>query len=120
MDAELDRMVAQRARAIHSLAEALDSDFFRALAEPVRIEIVKALLLHGSSDIHSLASHLPQDRSVLSRHLQTLLRAGLVSCQKEGRRRIYALAPGAFVVRMEHMLQSVRGLIAICCPPEKR
>jgi len=104
-------------RAAQRVVEALDSDFLRALAEPARVEILKLLVLHGPSDISEIAARLPQDRSVLSRHLQTLLRAGVVKCAKDGRRRIYNLQGSAFVGRLDEMLSSVRGLVALCCPP---
>jgi DNA-binding transcriptional ArsR family regulator len=105
--------------AARRIVETLDSAFFRALAEPVRVEILKVLLLQGASDISTLARHLPQDRSVLSRHLQILLTAGLVACDKDGRRRVYRLRGGAFVERLEHMLTSVKELVTLCCPTEK-
>jgi DNA-binding transcriptional ArsR family regulator len=105
-------------QAARQIVDALDSAFFQALAEPARIQILKVLLLRGASDIHSIAEELPQDRSVLSRHLQTLLRAGLVCCVKDGRRRIYSLRGGAFVKRLEAMLGKVKQLVAICCPGE--
>jgi ArsR family transcriptional regulator, zinc-responsive transcriptional repressor len=105
-------------RAARQIVETLDSEFFRALAEPVRIDVMRILLLQGASDINSIAKQLPQDRSVLSRHLQTLSRAGLVSCVKEGRHHFYALRGGAFIERLEHILSSVKALVATCCPEE--
>jgi DNA-binding transcriptional ArsR family regulator len=110
----------EKDRAAKRIVDVFDSDFFRALAEPARVELLKVLLLQGSLDIHSIAQHLPQDRSVLSRHLQTLLRAGVVDCVKEGRRRIYSLRGGPFIDRLEGILSSVKELVAICCPQDLR
>ncbi len=108
--------LSRQDRAAHRVVEALDSELLRALAEPSRVEILKLLVMNGPSDISQIAAILPQDRSVLSRHLQTLLRAGVVSCSKDGRRRVYNLQGSAFIGRLEEMLASVRGLVALCCP----
>jgi DNA-binding transcriptional ArsR family regulator len=105
-------------RAAREIVAALDSSFFQALAEPARIQILRVLLLDGASDINSIAAHLPQDRSVLSRHLQTLLANGIVKCKKDGRRRVYSLEGRAFIERLEGMLGSVRRLVSICCPDQ--
>jgi DNA-binding transcriptional ArsR family regulator len=105
-------------RAARELVDALDSGLFRALAEPVRVEILKLLLLSGASDINTIARRFPQDRSVLSRHLQTLLDANLVCCTKDGRRRIYSLSPRALIERLEQLVADARRLVSICCPGE--
>ncbi len=113
----MSRISARQERAARRVADALDSELLRALAEPARLEILQLLVLRGPSDITRIADALPQDRSVLSRHLQTLLRAGVVRCDEEGRRRVYHLEGGALVSRLEEMVASVRGLVALCCPP---
>lgn len=80
--------MVSRARAAARIVEVLDSPVLRALAEPARLEVLRVLLLHGPADIGALASHLPQDRSVVSRHLKTLEDAGLVRAERDGRHRI--------------------------------
>jgi DNA-binding transcriptional ArsR family regulator len=106
-------------RAANEILAVLDSDFFKALAEPVRIELLKVLLLAGPADISSIANYLPQDRSVLSRHLQVLLRTGLVSCEKRGRHRFYTLNGSRFIDQLEKILNTVKGSVAVCCPPQR-
>jgi DNA-binding transcriptional ArsR family regulator len=118
MRAPVKAPLTVKERATVEIAAALDSDFFRALAEPTRIEILKLLVLQGAADINTIASQLPQDRSVLSRHLQTLLHADIVSCTKEGRRRVYSIRGGALIQRLEAMVSSVKALITICCPEQ--
>lgn len=107
---------ADRAAAVDEVVAALDSDFARALAEPVRVQILKILLLAGPLDVAGVAAHLSQDRSVVSRHLSTLHRAGLVRARKEGRNRIYAIDGMQILARFERITQSIRGAIALCCP----
>ena len=74
-----------RERAASGCAGILDAELFKALCEPVRVEIVRLLIAHGRSDLSSLAAELPQDPSVISRHLAVLHRAGLVRRAKRGR-----------------------------------
>lgn len=78
--------------------------------------MLRVLLVSGPCDVASLDEELPQDRSVLSRHLQVLLRAGLVSCRREGRHRIYAIRGRVFVERVEQLLATLRRVVPACCP----
>ncbi len=109
--------MVSRARAAARIVEVLDSPVLRALAEPARLEVLRVLLLHGPADIGALASHLPQDRSVVSRHLKTLEDAGLVRAERDGRHRIYELDGAAFIGALERILGEARALAAVCCPP---
>lgn len=115
-DARVPR-VTRSARAAQQLAEVLDTPFLRALAEPARLEVLKVLLVHGSGDVASIAGHLPQDRSVVSRHLRTLEEAGIVRSSRSGRHRVYELDGIALVARFESLSSQVRALAAVCCPP---
>lgn len=103
--------------AAQEVASLLDTPFLRALAEPARLEVLKVLLIHGSGDVASIAAHLPQDRSVVSRHLQTLEDAGIVRSTREGRHRVYALDGAALVARFELLSSRMRVLAPLCCPP---
>lgn len=96
----------------------LDSEFLRALAEPARREVLRVLLLDGPSRITDLADQLPQDRSVISRHLRVLEDAGIVTSTWKGRERIYSLDGPAFVNTLEHMVTRARAQMALCCPPQ--
>ena len=108
----------ERARAVASLAEALDANFFRAIAEPVRQQIVLILLQHGRSNVQEVASHLVQDRSVVSRHLAFLEQAGMVKSYRVQRFMEYELDGQAIIVKFERLLDQLRSASAVCCPPE--
>ncbi|AQP54653.1 transcriptional regulator [Vagococcus penaei] len=71
------------------LTEAIDFDFYKTLFDPVRIEIIQYLAVHGKSNITEIAEHLPQDRSVISRHLDLMHRYHLVAREKQGRQVLY-------------------------------
>lgn len=106
-----------RERAAARIVELLDAPFLRALTEPARLEVLRVLLVHGPSDVGQIAEHLPQHRSVISRHLQTLEDAAIVRGVKDGRRHVYAIDGAAFVASLERLLGETRSLAAICCPP---
>lgn len=112
-----ESLVVTKRSAAHEVAALLDTPFLRALAEPARLEVLKVLLLRGSGDVATIASELPQDRSVISRHLQTLEDAGIVRSAKEGRHRHYSLDGVSFVRRFEQLSERLRTLAPLCCPP---
>ena len=105
-------------RAIKQLATLLDPEFFAALAEPSRLAVIRVLLERGPADIGEIAEALPQDRSVISRHLQVLRSARVVQVEKQSRRRIYSLAGAALIERLETMAEAARTAVEICCPTE--
>lgn len=109
--------MTSRARAAARIVEILDSPFLRALTEPARLEVLRVLLVHGSGDIGEIATHLPQDRSVISRHLRVLQEVGIVSARKDGRRVIFSLEGGSLVGSLERILEEARALAPLCCPP---
>ena len=97
------------------LFELMDSKFFKSLAEPVRQLIIRQLMIKGESDVGALAADMPQDRSVISRHLANMEDAGIVSVRKEGRHMFYVLKNEHFVGRFEDFLSSIKKCIAGGC-----
>ena len=73
------------------LVEVLDSKFFKTLSEPVRVQILKFLMLNGRADIGSIAENMPQDRSVISRHLNLMQESGILISEKESRHVFYSV-----------------------------
>ena len=106
-----------RARAAARIVELLDAPFLRAITEPARLEVLRALLVRGPSDVGEIAESLPQHRSVISRHLATLEEAGVVRGVRDGRRHVYAIDGAAFIAGLERLLVETRTLAARCCPP---
>jgi DNA-binding transcriptional ArsR family regulator len=82
-----------------SALPALDGDPFDALGDPHRRAIVE-LLGTGERSVQELADALPISRPAVSRHLRLLKRAGLVTEEPRGTRRIYRLhEEGVLAVR---------------------
>jgi DNA-binding transcriptional ArsR family regulator len=106
-----------REKAAARIVELLEAPFLRTLLEPARLEVLRVLLVHGASDVGEIAEHLPQDRSVISRHLQTLQEVGIVRGTRDGRRHVYAIDANAFIAGLERVLGETKALAAHCCPP---
>ena len=102
--------------AIDELIDLIDSRFFRALSEPVRVQLLKYLILNGKSDIASIAAAFPQDRSVVSRHLQTMQDVGLLCSEKVGRHVYYEIDGGTVLEKFEHIAAKIRQCLPVCCP----
>jgi len=65
---------------------------FAALADPTRRAVLTALL-DGPRTVGEIAAPLPMSLAAVSKHLQILMRAGLVSQQRAGRERTCRLEP---------------------------
>ena len=100
---------------IEEMISALDSKFFRALAEPTRIDILKVLLVTGKSDVGGIAQRMPQDRSVISRHLNLMYEAGLVLCEKQGRHKFYEINSEGFAEKFEKTAKNIRKCMECGC-----
>ncbi|MNP30437.1 HTH-type transcriptional repressor CzrA [compost metagenome] len=105
-----------RTHAIEAAIESLDSAFFKALCEPSRVAVLKRVMQLGRADVSEIAVDLPQERSVVSRHLQVLLEANIVRATKAGRQVFYEVDGPAIVTRLESILQHTRSIAALCCP----
>lgn len=102
---------------IQKLSAELDSAFFKALAEPTRLSLLLYLMQNGQQDIDSIAKAFPQDRSVISRHLQLLFDTGIVTRTQQGRRSLYQLNGSHLIGRLEGLVAQMKEAMAACCPP---
>lgn len=109
-------LASPRTQAIDAAIEVLDSPLFKALQEQARVAVLRQLLLLGRADVGQIAESLPQERSVISRHLQQLLEAGIVRVERAGRHRIYEVDGPALMGKFEAILTEIRKLAPYCCP----
>lgn len=75
----------------------IDIEFYRAIFDPVRSELLIFLSIYGEMTIGQIAENFPQNRSVISRHLDHMNRFDIVLRRKEGRE-IYYKANKQFIV----------------------
>ena len=105
-----ERMKMSRQEAARQCVAVFDTRFFKALCEPARIAVLRELILLGRADIAALAERLPQDRSVVARHLQQLASAQIVHATKEGRHVFYEVDASGIAERLEGILEITRFL----------
>lgn len=101
--------------AIDAAIESLDSTFFKALCEPPRVAVLKRVMQLGRADVTAIAADLPQERSVVSRHLQVLLDAGIVRASRVGRQVFYEVDGPAIIKRLEDILHHTKSIASLCC-----
>lgn len=94
----------------------LDTRFLKALTDPTRVQIVKKLILLGACDVSTIAQGLSQDRSVISRHLNTLEQARITTSRKEGRQVFYDLDGLYIVQKVRLILEALQPMTALCMP----
>ena len=111
-DSHAHQAVAQAA------LDVLDTRYFKALCEPTRVEIIRKLITIGACDVGTIAHGLSQDRSVISRHLATLERAGICISQKIGRRVLYDLDGPYIVQKVTLILEAITPMATLCKPFE--
>ncbi len=110
---------SQTPKVLDDLVKAIDSKMFKALTDPTRTQILKFLMLNGRCDISTIAANLPQDRSVISRHLNMMSEAGLLVAEKETRHRFYTINCETFLAEFEGVVENLKTCICECCPPAK-
>ena len=83
--------MAKRHRPLSDDALDLIARRFAVLGEPMRLRILQSLLA-GEKPVHRVVGETGSTQANISRHLQTLANAGLVSRRKVGLEVIYAVA----------------------------
>lgn len=73
-------------------APAEKHDVFKAISDPTRREVLR-LLSENERPISEIADHFEMSRTAVTKHLQILTEAELISGRKEGREKIYQLHP---------------------------
>lgn len=101
-------MKVSKQAAARQCVSVFDTGFFKALCEPARIAVLRELILLGRADIAAVAARLPQDRSVIARHLQQLAGAGIARAEREGRHVFYEIDAAGIAERLEGILEITR------------
>ena len=73
------------------------SQMCKALAHPMRVRILRLLLVRQSCVCGDLVEALPIAQSTVSQHLKVLKEAGLIRGQIDGPRRCYCVSPQALL-----------------------
>ena len=101
------------ARVRRSVDKALDADLFKALSDPTRLKLLACLAKCGRAClVREVAECCDVDLSVVSRHLATLERAGIVEATRSGRDVSYAVRFGEVV----SLFRNIADAMGECCP----
>ena len=98
------------------LGELLSTRFFKALCDPSRLTILTQLATDARpTTVSEVAGCCTKDLSVVSRHLKTLLDAGILTAERSGREVRYSVR-FAYVAKT---LRAIADAIESCCPPNE-
>jgi ArsR family transcriptional regulator, arsenate/arsenite/antimonite-responsive transcriptional repressor len=102
----------------------LTVEAFRALADPIRLELLALVAAYGPICVCHLEEQLPYSQSRISKHLGTLRRAGLVSSRREGAWVYYETSDEMLAVAHEFLEQLGTSLRTpheadLCADPDK-
>ncbi|RAV01291.1 transcriptional regulator [Paenibacillus sp. YN15] len=86
-------------------------EFFRAVFDTVRSELLIFLAVNGEMTIGEIAEHFPQNRSVISRHLDYMNRFNIVQRRKEGREVYYQANKKLIVDTFEETTNNMKALM---------
>jgi DNA-binding transcriptional ArsR family regulator len=100
----------------NTIIEVLDTAFLKALTDPTRILIIKKLVSFGVCDVTTISKNLSQDRSVVSRHLLNLEKAGITISKKIGRQVFHDINGPYVVDRLELILSALSPMRQLCTP----
>lgn len=89
----------------------IDIDFFNIISEPVRSELLIFLASHGEMTIGEIAETFPQNRSGISRHLDTMNRLGIVTRRKVGREVFYTVNRDQIIDKFETATTNMKVLL---------
>ena len=66
------------------------AEIAKAVAHPLRIAVID-FLKDGEKCVCDIAEHVASERSNVSRHLSVMVKAGVLSCRKDGLKVFYTL-----------------------------
>ncbi|MCH4169792.1 MAG: metalloregulator ArsR/SmtB family transcription factor [Lactobacillus sp.] len=89
----------------------IDIDFFRAICDPVRSELLIFLASSGELTIGEIAENFSQNRSVISRHLDYMNRFGAVKRRKVGREVFYQVDKQTIVTKFGTASENMKALL---------
>jgi DNA-binding transcriptional ArsR family regulator len=99
----------------------LTVEIYRALADPIRLELLARIAASGPVCVCRLEQELPYSQSRISKHLATLRRVGLVSSRREGNWVYYSANGDALEIGRDFIDQLGRSMRtpheADHCPP---
>jgi len=103
------KLLAKKQTVLDELRSA--TDILKALAEPVRQDILMMFMLHKRLNVSQVVERSELSRPAISHHLKVLKQAGIVTSRKEATEVYYSLAEQDSVVsKLRRLLAAVTEL----------
>ena len=103
------KLLAKKQTVLEELRSA--TDILKALAEPVRQDILMMFMLHKRLNVSQVVERSELSRPAISHHLKVLKQAGIVTSRKEATEVYYSLAEQDSVVsKLRRLLAAVMEL----------
>lgn len=93
---------------ISSLTPERAAELFGVLSTPVRLQIIR-ILCHGEQNVTHLLAHIEASQPNMSRHLQVLYQAGVLSKRRSGHQIFYRLAADSQALVCKLLCQDFEG-----------
>ena len=90
-------------------ADLADAEFFKRLAHPSRIAIIRHLLQHGEKSVSEIESDLGITQPSLSQQLTDLRSGGLIAPRRQGKQVFYSIADNRLVLLLAAFDNSAAG-----------
>lgn len=97
--------------------------YFKALAHPARLEIIRVLVQRGTCVCGELVDELPLAQATVSQHLKALREVGLIHGEIDGPAVCYCVDADAMeemTAAIESYLSSVRCASSCCTPTQSQ
>lgn len=109
------RTPKQAAKRASPIDQALNTELFKALSDPTRVQLLACLAKCGRMcSVTEVAECCSVDFSVVSRHLSMLADAGVLESRKEGRTVYYRVEYG----RLSSSLRALASAFEQCSPED--
>ena len=98
------------------------TELLKALSHPIRLQIVRGLLLCGCRNVRCMEEGTGQSQSAISQHLMRLKAAGVVKCARSGNEMYYEVADPSAAAVVAALFGDCAGEYAFPCAdgPEGR
>ena len=83
------------------------SDILRALAHPLRMQILEFIDKHDTINVNKIYNTLKLEQSITSQHLRILRLAGVVETHREGKYIHYSVNYN----KIDHVVNSINGFL---------
>jgi len=99
--------------------KALDTELFKALADPTRAKLLACLIKCGRNcSVSEVAECCAVDFSVVARHLGVLARVGVLVSEKQGRTVWYRPRCEDLCRRLRGLIDAIEEWCPACCPAD--